>query len=620
LSVEDEIIELLISFNKEGRASKLREQKTRICRIHNDDMGSLEGTDADGIGIGEFWGVADATVLPTRRKPLDELIAIAVRLRATTFNYVEFDCADSGCRDEASQASAPPHPETVKDDVIGELCKSHNLQYRVFRTALVVEDGIVGPIHNGAVLSRFLSALHAFKSEIEERSPQYFDFHALRYGAAGDMWINMVPASVASDLLIRIARTEGTAGSTFWIAGPQNVALADVCERIGSVYNLSLLPTSDETALNAVDRAFVDRVAEVNGGMARGTQAPGTAAYVVADVPLENGLLKEESQGAWLESMRRKQDEALNIRRKLAADVPHKLSRKTVAREKCELTYYVGGDASSTAVVILNALGQGLNYWYRLLENLLFNHRVIVWEPRGTVCPPFPFSLTDQVHDVEAVLRQERIKACHLIGWCTGPKVAVDCYLRNPETILSMVSLNGTLKCDGSSDDLDSPYEHHLESLFRMLVRKPAMSSSIKKSLQAREELSEREMLENPDREEMSVSVLSRMNRNLKSYVLAPFETDETALNYAHQMVDFWARDVRPEAGKVRIPVLLISAEYDQVANPAASVDAARLFPKARHVPIRGATHYCLYDRPELVANLLKTFVADPDSFVSKRE
>ena len=183
-----------------------------------------------------------------------------------------------------------------------------------------------------------------------------------------------------------------------------------------------------------------------------------------------------------------------------------------------------------------------------------------------------------------------------------------------------MVSLNGTLKCDGSSDDLDSPYEHHLESLFRMLVRKPAMSSSIKKSLQAREELSEREMLENPDREEMSVSVLSRMNRNLKSYVLAPFETDETALNYAHQMVDFWARDVRPEAGKVRIPVLLISAEYDQVANPAASVDAARLFPKARHVPIRGATHYCLYDRPELVANLLKTFVADPDSFVSKRE
>jgi pimeloyl-ACP methyl ester carboxylesterase len=620
-SVEDEIVDLLVSSDKEARSSNVRELRTRLRRIHNEHgMDILPIANVDGMCIADFWGVVDATVLPNRRTSVDELISIASRLRATTFNYVEFDCAGSGCRDEGSQASTVPLAETAGDNLIGELCNDHDLQYRIFRTSFVVEERFVGPIQSSASLARFLSALHAFKSEIEERCPQYFDFHALRYGTEGDLWTNMVPASVASDLLIRIAETEGTAGSSFWIAGPQNVALADVCERIGSAYSLSLLPTSDETALNAVDRAFVDRVAEVDGSLVRGTQAPGRIAYVVAGVPVENGLIQEESQSAWLESMRRKQDEALILRRKLAEDIPCKLSRKTVAREKCELTYYVGGDTGSTAVVILNALGQGLNYWYRLLENLLFDHRVIIWEPGGTVCPPPPFGLADQVHDVEAVLRQERIKACHLIGWCTGPKVAVDCYLRNPEAVLSMSFLNGTLKCDGSSDELDSPYEHHLESLFRMLMRKPSMASSIKKSLQAREELSETEMLENPDRQEMSVSVLSRMNQDLRSYVLSPFETDESTFNYACQMVDFWARDVRPEAGKVRIPVLLISAEYDQVANPAASVDAARLFPKACHVSIKGATHYCLYDRPELVANLLKTFFADPDSFVSKRQ
>jgi pimeloyl-ACP methyl ester carboxylesterase len=625
LCVEDEIVDLfvssnLVSSNKEGRPPDVRELKTRVCRIHTgNDIDILHGTQVKGIGIGDFWGVVDATA-PLARKPrVDELIAVAAGLRATMFNYVEFDYAGPGCGDEGSRAPALPFPDTV-DDEIAELCKSHDLRYRVFRTSLIVDDGFVRLVQNGAALSRFLSALHSFKLEIEERSPQYFDFHALRYRAAEDLWINMVSASVASDLLIRIARTEGTTSSSFWIAGPQNVALADVLEHVGSVYNLSLLPTSDETALNAVDRAFADRVREVDGGLARGMHAPGRAAYVVADIPVENGLLQEESQSAWLESMRRKQGEALTIRRASAEDVTAKLSRKTVAREKCELTYYVGGDTSSPTVVILNALGQGLNYWYRLIENLLFDHCVIIWEPRGTVCPPPPFGLTDQVHDVEAVLRQERIKACHLIGWCTGPKVAVDCYLRNPETILSMAFLNGTLKCDGSSDDLDSPYEHHLESLFRMLMRKPSMAPSIKKSLQAREELSEREMLENPDRQEMSLNVLSRMNQNLRPYVLAPFETDETTLNYAYQMVDFWARDVQPEVAKVTIPVVLISAEYDQVANPAGSVDAARLFPKARHVPIRDATHYCLYDRPDLVANLLKTFFADPDSFVSELE
>jgi hypothetical protein len=29
---------------------------------------------------------------------------------------------------------------------------------------------------------------------------------------------------------------------------------------------------------------------------------------------------------------------------------------------------------------------------------------------------------------------------------------------------------------------------------------------------------------------------------------------------------------------------------------------------------VRGATHYCLYDRPEFLAGVLKSFFADPDS------
>ena len=59
------------------------------------------------------------------------------------------------------------------------------------------------------------------------------------------------------------------------------------------------------------------------------------------------------------------------------------------------------------------------------------------------------------------------------------------------------------------------------------------------------------------------------------------------------------------------MPVLLIGTEYDQVATPEASAAAATWFPDARYVHIRGATHYCLYDRPEFVAGLLEAFFAD---------
>jgi hypothetical protein len=35
---------------------------------------------------------------------------------------------------------------------------------------------------------------------------------------------------------------------------------------------------------------------------------------------------------------------------------------------------------------------------------------------------------------------------------------------------------------------------------------------------------------------------------------------------------------------------------------------AAGIFPNARHLLVRGATHYCLYDRPEFVAGMLRDF------------
>ena len=87
------------------------------------------------------------------------------------------------------------------------------------------------------------------------------------------------------------------------------------------------------------------------------------------------------------------------------------------------------------------------------------------------VAPPPPFELPQQVDDLDAVLQQENLQACHLLSWCTGGKVAVEFHLRRPSVVRSMVLLNNTLKCDGGSEELDSPYERNMETLCRMLVR-----------------------------------------------------------------------------------------------------------------------------------------------------
>jgi pimeloyl-ACP methyl ester carboxylesterase len=197
--------------------------------------------------------------------------------------------------------------------------------------------------------------------------------------------------------------------------------------------------------------------------------------------------------------------------------------------------------------------------------------------------------------------------------------VAIDYYLRRPAVVRSMVLLNGTFKCDGSPEHLNSPYEHNVESLLRMVAKKPAMAAMVRTTFQNPVETDEPALREGSDGEEASVRVLSSMNSHLKSHVLAPFTTEQTTVNYAHQLIDFWSRDVRPQAREVKVPVLLIAAEYDQVATPAGAKAAADLFPNAHYLFLRGSTHYCLYDRPEFLGGVLKDFFSNPAAFLVSR-
>jgi pimeloyl-ACP methyl ester carboxylesterase len=584
------------------------EVESRLQRIEHD----IDPATVDAAAV---WYFAGPTSTRDRGETVERLLSACDLLGVKQFNFVEFDfigISDEPNRKRPAASGAEP-PERISGHEIMQRCKDRHVSCGVFQTSLVVGSGHPALEQSGIFL-RLVSALHSLKSEIEERSPQYFDFRTLRFYVPANAAVNLVPAARVADLLLSIAGQETTRYASFSIVNHDNTHLSDLCERLGVAYGLGLLSVDDFASLNAIDRAFHERLAGLGKCFARQDgKLPNTQASV-DDTSLEVAPFDEDEQIELFTLLRQDQDEALAARRARAAELPLRLSRKTVTAKGSELDYYVGG-STGDAVVVLNALGQGLEYWYRLLDNLIESHRIIIWEPRGTTAPPPPFGLTEQVNDLDTVLQQEGIESAHLIGWCTGPKVAIDFYLRRPAAVRSMVFLNSTFKCDGSPEELNSPYEQNVESLLRMLVKKPAMATMVKKTFQEPAETNEIELLECVDGEEASVSVLSLMNAHLRANVLAPFKTEQTTLNYAHQLIDFWSRDVRPQASEVPVPVLLIAAEYDQVATPAGSKAACDLFPNARYLYVRGATHYCLYDRPEFLGGVLKDFFAAPGNF-----
>lgn len=572
----------------------------------------LSGDPGPETQADEVWYLS-AGSCRTRRQgaSLDAVRAfcsILPQLCAAELNYVSQAhtcCADLPASDKASCAA---------EREVRERCDALGIGYRIIRTSLLVGEDALPPSTRGEGLLQFLSALHGIRSEIEERMPEYFEYQALRCLAPDGVAVNLIRIEQAAEWMLRSAQCEDTLGRCQDIVGPENVLFSDLCERIGTAYDLSLLAVAEPQELNPIDQLFQERLDGFQSFLSSPGESLAEAGRLAAPFAPPAAPLDADAQSALFRAVRRNQDVARARRAARVAALPASLERKTIDRGGSGLTYNAGG-SGSPAIVLINALGQGLHYWYRLMDELMRRRRVITWELRGLESTTRSFRRDDHVDDLEAILAAEGVERCHLIGWCTGPKTALEFYRRRPEGVASMVFLNSSFKSPDSPADLDTAYERNLEPLCRLLDRRPEMAASVRRTLMSRAG-DDRVVADEDgdgDGQPLAANVLSMMNADLREHVLAPFRNETALVNYTRQLIDFWSYDARPEAKLVRSPVLMISSEYDQIASPEMSLAAARHLPSARLVQVQGATHYCLYDRPELIARLIEAFLKNPD-------
>jgi pimeloyl-ACP methyl ester carboxylesterase len=497
-----------------------------------------------------------------------------------------------------------------EDSDITEQCDAHNLGYRIFHIS-----SVVGHSHTLLDVARndfvsFLAVLHELKNEIEQRLHEYFQFYALRYWTPEKGTLNLIAVDQAVELMLKIAQSTQTLGGNYCISSPEATSFTDLCLALEEVYDMGILPVQDREELNAVDEIFNQRLERARTYLTAPQSLPWEQTYRAAGVVREQGLFEGEAMLKALRTVRERQDAAWVARDRRVASLPARLDRKTIDRNGSELTYLTGG-SGEVPVVFINALGYELDYWYRLMENLIRRYRIVAWELRGTVDPPHRFQLIEQVDDLDAILRHEAIEKCHFIAWCTGAKIALQFHRRSPETVSSMAFINSALKCFASPEDLISDYERNLEPLCRNLDRCPAIASSVMRSLQAITAENGASILDESDRREAANRVLSLTNMHLRQHLLGPFRTEAATVNYARQALDFWDYDINGDAQTVQVPVLLIGSECDKVVSPAMSRAAAQLFPQGRYVEVRGGTHYSFYDCPDVIANLIKDFFRD---------
>ena len=226
----------------------------------------------------------------------------------------------------------------------------------------------------------------------------------------------MITASQASQVLLE-NNSQVISGLRTRLTGELKISFASFCDHISTVFNLSLLPVSDLGTLNAVDRLFRESelYSDLSGPSRSANRGKGLPCGHIA-----NSGFGDQAQLEFLESTKQNLDEAVVKRKKRIANLPAAMVTKNIQRSGSELTYYLAG-SSGPVVLLLNAFGQGLEYWYRLIDCLASEYRVIIWEPRGTTAPPQPFGMADQVDDLQAIV--ENSKILPVVMRCAGAPV-----------------------------------------------------------------------------------------------------------------------------------------------------------------------------------------------------
>jgi pimeloyl-ACP methyl ester carboxylesterase len=520
-------------------------------------------------------------------------------------NYVGsiYDCSrENPAQDKVLRLSE-------EERLVSSFCAEHDIGARFFLTSWLVGPRCV--VHDsGQGIYRLLHALDEVTAEIQERSPEYFDFQALRIYVPENATVNLVNMHEAAQLMLQIAAVDEISNTPCCIVSADETSWTDFCELLGEIYGLSVLSVHNQENLNAIDHLLCHQ-----WGGNQVAQAEHVARYHEKSLPTELQI-DRETLVAFLSSIHKQQLKARMARDERIAVLPGTMQKRTIPTDGSDLTYYVVG-AQGEYIVLINALGQPLDYWYRLIDVLMQRYRIIIWETRGLTSGSELLRLSDQADDLEAIVKQEKIQSCHLVAWCNGPQIAVEFYLRRPDPVVDMVFLSCGVEI-ASHPELETPYTRNLQVLCKGMIEHPALTSSIQRSLSVPVE--SEVSLGVCDAKANAVQVLSLTNIHLRNSVLAPFRTETSTFKYAQQILDLASYRTLDHASRVNVAVLIIGCEYDQVAAAAKSNVVARLFPASRHIELPGATHYSFYDRPEQVAEIIEFFFKESQAIEPRKE
>lgn len=279
---------------------------------------------------------------------------------------------------------------------------------------------------------------------------------------------------------------------------------------------------------------------------------------------------------------------------------------KSVPVEEHRLTLPDGAELGYTSVgrglpvLLLNGLGGPGSVWRGLVAHFADRYRFLSWEYRGLGGhAPTARSVSEHAADACAILRAENVSRAALIGWSMGVPVALEVFHREPQTVASLVLINGAPRAvwaNGSSQVLVGKL---IARALRVLQRAPALTAlAIRGGLHSPEAFTWARRLGLLG-ERVDADAFARITRSF-------LEVDVPAyLETLRRLAEHDATDVLRH---VDVPTLVIAGDRDPFTSRAAMERLVTEVAGAEYLLLPGAGHYVQLDHEERVHLRIEKF------------
>jgi 3-oxoadipate enol-lactonase len=249
------------------------------------------------------------------------------------------------------------------------------------------------------------------------------------------------------------------------------------------------------------------------------------------------------------------------------------------------LHYTVDGPADAPVLLLGPSLGSTVHLWDGQIPVLAQRFRVVRYDHRGhgrSPVPPGPYALADLGRDVLALMDRLDVARAHVGGLSLGGMVAMWLATQAPQRVdrLALVCTSARL----------GPPEAWVQ---RAAAVRAGGLEAIADAVLAR--------WTPPDFAAQNPTVIAGLREML---------TATPADGYVACCAAIETMDLEPDLGRVTAPTLVIAGLDDEATPPAHAKRIVSLIPGAKLALASGAAHLANISRPDLIANLLVTFLS----------